>query len=80
MLGLPADKSLIDQNLRHLVKFLQALQISRVKLGSSVSSLALKEIPLKQERELALVAGDGGGGGEAGAGLGLADVEEAHHA
>ena len=44
-LQLPADKSLIDQNLRHLMQFLQALKISRVKLGSSVSSLALKEIP-----------------------------------
>ena len=44
-LWLPADKSLIDQNLRHLMQFLQALKISRVKLGSSVSSLALKEIP-----------------------------------
>ena len=40
----------------------------------------MNNLPLKQERELALVTGDGGRCGKAGAGLGLADVEQAHHA
>ena len=44
-LRLLTDKSLVDQNLRHLVEFLQALKILRIQLSSSVTSLALKEIP-----------------------------------
>ena len=45
-----------------------------------IAELSVNNLPLKQERELALVTGDGGRGCEATAGLGLADVEQAHHA